>query len=61
MSQDNPLYQIQGIIKKTFQPSLSFILKLWHKKLNLILKILMIFLGKWLVSPLCQMTLFYVP
>ena len=61
MSQDNPLYQIQGIIKKTFEPSLSFILKLWHKKLNLILKILMIFLGKWLVSPLCQMTLFYVP
>ena len=61
MSQDNPLYQIQGIIKKTFQPSLSFILKLWHKKLNLILKILMIFLGKWLVSPFCQMRLFSVP
>ena len=36
----------QDIIQKTFQPFLNFILNLWHKKLNLILKILMIFLGK---------------
>ena len=34
------------IIRKISQPSLSFILNLWHKKLNLILKILVNFLGK---------------
>ena len=49
MWQDDPLYQMQDI-QKTFQPSLNFIVNLWHKKLNLILKILilMIFLGKQL-------------
>ena len=56
-----PVIPNSGYYTENIQPFLNFILKLWHKKLNLILKILMIFLGKWLVSPLCQMTLFYVP
>ena len=34
MCRDDPLYRIQGIIQKTFQPSLSFTLNLWHKKLK---------------------------
>ena len=46
MCQGDPLYPIQDNIRKTQQPSLSFTLHLWHKKLNLILKTLMIFLGK---------------
>ena len=32
MCQDDPLYRIQGIIQKTFQSSLSFILNLKAKK-----------------------------
>ena len=32
MCQDDPLYRIQGIIRKTFQFSLSFILNLKAKK-----------------------------
>ena len=40
-----PLYSIQDILRTTFQPSLSFILNLWHKKLNLI-KTIMIFSGE---------------
>ena len=32
MCQDDPLYRIQGIIRKTFQSSLSFILNLKAKK-----------------------------
>ena len=51
MCQDDLLYRIESIIRKTFQSFLNFILKFWHKKLNLILKILMIFLGKQIVSP----------
>ena len=32
MCQDDPLYRIQGIMRKTFQSSLSFILNLKAKK-----------------------------
>ena len=32
MCQDDPLYRIQGIIRKTFQSSLSFILNLQAKE-----------------------------
>ena len=43
MCHGDPLYPIQDITRKTFQPSLSFTLNLWHKMLNLILKTLMIY------------------
>ena len=36
MCEGDSLYPIQNIIQKTFQPSLSFTLNFWHKKLHLI-------------------------
>ena len=36
MCKGDPLYPIQDIKRTTFQPSLSFTLNLWYKKLNLI-------------------------
>ena len=46
MCQGYPLYPTQDIIRKTFQPSLSFALNLWHKKLSLIFKAINDFLKK---------------
>ena len=46
MCQGYPLYPTQDIIRKTFRPSLSFALNLWHKKLSLIFKAINDFLKK---------------